>query len=105
MNTSELNNHWQKYGVVLQNDGRDIIKPLKDCFAICWGPTPNIPDALLFDKGGEQGAAAYTLKVGENGEDLISVNPMNPTETTILGKLVLLENSHKSSEPFSESTL
>jgi hypothetical protein len=87
MTLVDLKDNWQKYGVNIQG----IIIPLKDRFVICWGPMPEIPDALLFDTGGEQGATALTLKV--NGEDLISVNPTNPTETTVLGKLVLLENS------------
>jgi len=89
MTLADLKDNWQKYGVDIQGE----IKPLKECFVICWGSTPDIPDALLFDTGGEQGAPAYTLKVSENGEDLISVNPANPSETTVLGKLVLLENS------------
>jgi len=101
MTLAELKDNWQKYGVDIQGQ----IRPLKDCFVICWGPMPDIPDALLFDTGGEQGAPAYALKVGENGEDLISVNPANPAETTVLGKLVLLENSGNRSEPFPDSTL
>jgi len=99
--TAELKDDWQKYGVDIQG----VIRPLKECFVICWGPTPDIPDALLFDTGGEQGATAYTLRMSENGEDLISVNPVNPAETNVLGKLVLLENSGDKVEPFPESTL
>lgn len=87
MTLVDLKDNWQKYGLNIQG----TIIPLKDRFVICWGPMPDIPDALLFDTGGEQGAPSFALKV--NGDDLISVNPMNPTETTVLGKLVLLENS------------
>jgi hypothetical protein len=85
MTTEDLKKDWQQYAVDVQG----IVKPLKEIFMICWGYIPDIPDALLFDTGGQQGAPALTLKV-ENGDDLVSVNPQNPTETSVLGKLVKL---------------
>lgn len=85
MTTAGLLVDWQKYGVDIQG----TIKPLKEAFMLCCPYTP-IPGTILFDTGGPQGAPAYVLKVGENGEDLISVNPNNPAETNVLGKLVLL---------------
>ena len=89
MTTDELKDNWKKYAVNIN----DEIKPLKDCFTLCWGypdPLHGGTDFLLFDVGGEQGASAYLLKVSEDGDYLISVNPENTEETTVLGKLVLL---------------
>lgn len=92
MTTEDLKNNWQKYGVELPPTSAiavDPIRPLKEIFMLCWGPDPLTSDALLFDTGGEQGAPAYLLKVGD-GDTLVSVNPANPAETTVLGKLIHL---------------
>jgi hypothetical protein len=86
MTTDELKTNWEKCGLEFQGK----IQPLKNCFLICWGFHPEISDALIFDIGGIQGSDAYTLKMSENGENLISVNPENPKETSVLGRIVLL---------------
>ena len=85
MTTEDLKKDWEKYAVVI--DGNT--KPLEDVFMLCLGYDPSIPDALVFDTGGPQGAPAYTLKVGEE-DHLIAVNPEDPTETSVLGKLIHL---------------
>ena len=66
---------------------------MKDRFMLACDWTKQIPGTILFDTGGPQGAPAYILKMAENGEDLLSVNPQNSAETRVMGKLVLLPPS------------
>lgn len=87
MTTEDLKNNWTKYGVELSSV--DPIRPLKKIFMLC-GYYNAIPGTLFFDTGGPQGAPAYILKVGDN-DTLVSVNPENPDETNVLGKLICLE--------------
>lgn len=84
MSNDELKENWQKYALETI-DG--VVLPLKNHYVMCWGWVSEY-GGLLFDTGGEQGATAHVFKV--EGDNLVSVNPENPEETNVVGKLVYL---------------
>lgn len=59
---------------------------LKDLILLC-GKFMPIPGTLFMDTGGEQGSDAYIVKMHDDGEALLCVNPDNQEETNVLGKL------------------
>lgn len=87
MTNEELRQNWTEYAVELKTAMNPELveqRPLKDMFVLC----ANYPahGALFFDTGGVQGAPGYIMKV--EGDNLISINPVDPDETSVLGKLV-----------------
>lgn len=86
MTNEQFHKDWMKYGVRIAGE----MKPLKDHYCVCWGWIEQYK-GMLFDTGGEQGATAHVLRVED--ENLVSVNPENPEETSIIGRLELLDSN------------
>lgn len=86
MTNEDLKTDWQLYGVEVQGQ---FIR-LKDRYMVCWGWVEDL-GGLIFDEGGPMGATAHVLKTDDQ-DNLISVNPGDPQDTLVLGKLVLLPN-------------
>lgn len=84
MTTDELLTEWKNYKIT--HAERAESENLSDLIYLC-AKFPPIPGTLYADTGGPQGAEAYIIKMHDDGETLLAVNPENPTETRPLGKL------------------
>ena len=83
MTNEEFAENWREYGVEIAGK----IIPIKEHYCIHWGWMEQY-SGFMFDPGGEQGTETSILRVED--DNLVSVNPANTSETTILGKLVKL---------------